>query len=127
MDTNNIISKIRNSIDEQLSSVSEYKIPEFSFKDDTKNLRISIVNGYDKNISSRRKEISNSTNIIDIMYSVNKPYSRRSNGIFYPVIVRNIHNSIRENVKSANDQGQFCFAIKFTNPKSYLERKQIFN
>ncbi len=54
-----------------------------------------------------------------------KLYLGPSNGIFYPVIVRNIHNSIRENVKSANDQGQFCFAIKFTNPKSYLERKQI--
>ena len=65
MDTKEEIIKIRNSIDEQLSSVSEYKIPEFNFKDDTKNLRISIVDGYDKNISYRRKEISDSTNIID--------------------------------------------------------------
>lgn len=47
------------------------------------------------------------------------------NGIFYSVQVRGIHNSIRENVKFASDQGQFCFAIKFTNPKSYLDRNQI--
>lgn len=47
------------------------------------------------------------------------------NGTFYSIQVRSIHNSIRENVKSASDQGQFCFAIKFTNPKSYLERNQI--
>lgn len=46
-------------------------------------------------------------------------------GNFYPVQVRSIHNSIRENVKSANDQSQHCFAIKFTNQKMYLDRKQI--
>ena len=32
---------------------------------------------------------------------------------------------IRENVKLATDQGQFCFAIKFTNPKTFLDRSQI--
>jgi GTPase len=48
-----------------------------------------------------------------------------SNGTLFPVQVRSIHNSISENVKEANDQGQFCFAIKYLNPKSYLERKQI--
>ncbi len=47
------------------------------------------------------------------------------NGIFYPVSVRSIHNSIREIVKEAKDQGQFCFAIKFLNQKNYLERNQI--
>lgn len=47
------------------------------------------------------------------------------NGTFYNVQVRSIHNSIRENVKLATDQGQFCFAIKFTNPKNFLERNQI--
>ena len=47
------------------------------------------------------------------------------NGVFYSVQIRSIHNSIRENVKFASDQGQFCFAIKFTNPKNFLERNQI--
>ena len=54
-----------------------------------------------------------------------KLYLGPMNGAFYQVQVRSIHNSIRENVKYATDQGQFCFAIKFTNPKSYLERNQI--
>tara|TARA_B100001093_G_scaffold517903_1_gene600889 strand:+ start:1403 stop:2743 length:1341 start_codon:yes stop_codon:yes gene_type:complete len=47
------------------------------------------------------------------------------NGLFYPIQVRGIHNTIRENVKLATDQGQFCFAIKFTNPKTFLDRSQI--
>ena len=54
-----------------------------------------------------------------------KLYLGPTNGKFYPLVVRSIHNSISENVQEANDQGQFCFAIKFTNPKSYLERRQI--
>ena len=48
-----------------------------------------------------------------------------ANGTFYPVTVRSIHNSISENVNEANDQGQFCFAVKFLNPKFFLDRKQI--
>ena len=48
-----------------------------------------------------------------------------SNGNLFPVTIRSIHNSVRDNVKSANDQGQFCFAIKFTNPKMQLDRRHI--
>ena len=54
-----------------------------------------------------------------------KLYLGPSNGMVYQIQVRSIHNSIRENVKEANDQGQFCFAVKFTNPKNTLDRKQI--
>ena len=54
-----------------------------------------------------------------------KLYLGPANGMVHQVQIRSIHNSIRENVKEANDQGQFCFAVKFTNPKSYLERRQI--
>jgi GTPase len=54
-----------------------------------------------------------------------KMYLGPSNGNFYPVTIRSIHNSIRENVSNATDQGQFCFAIKFSNPKKTLERNQI--
>ena len=53
-----------------------------------------------------------------------KLYLGPMNGSFYQVQVRSIHNSIRENVKFATDQGQYCFAVKFTNPKIYLERKK---
>ena len=54
-----------------------------------------------------------------------KLYLGPTNGQFYPVQIRSIHNSIRENVKFASDQGQFCFSVKFSNPKSFLERNQI--
>ena len=54
-----------------------------------------------------------------------KMYLGPSNGIFYPVTIRSIHNSIRENVNEATDQGQYCFAIKFINSKQSIERKQI--
>ena len=48
-----------------------------------------------------------------------------ANGMFYPVTVRSIHNSISENVSEANDQGQFCFAVKFVSQKHVLDRRQI--
>ena len=54
-----------------------------------------------------------------------KLYLGPAGGMVHQVQVRTIHNSIRENVKEANDQGQYCFSVKFTNPKSCLERRQI--
>lgn len=47
------------------------------------------------------------------------------NGKFYQVSIRSIHNSIREDVDSVPENVQGCFAIKFTNPKETLTRKQI--
>ena len=47
------------------------------------------------------------------------------NGQFVPIVVRSIHNSVRENVESITSNHQGCFAIKFTNPKQTLHRKQI--
>ena len=48
-----------------------------------------------------------------------------SNGNFYPVQIRSIHNSVRENVPVATNQSQSCFGIKFSNQKLQLDRKQI--
>jgi GTPase len=54
-----------------------------------------------------------------------KLYIGPSNGNFYPVQVRSIHNSVRENVQVATNQSQSCFGIKFSNQKLQLDRKQI--
>lgn len=47
------------------------------------------------------------------------------NGEFYPIIIRSIHNSIREEVESIGNGVQGCFAIKFPNQKQQLTREQI--
>lgn len=47
------------------------------------------------------------------------------NGEFYPIIIRSIHNSIREDVNTIGNGVQGCFAIKFVNPKQTLTRNQI--
>lgn len=47
------------------------------------------------------------------------------NGEFYPIIIRSIHNSIREDVNTIGNGVQGCFSIKFINPKHTLTRSQI--
>jgi GTPase len=47
------------------------------------------------------------------------------NGEFYPVLIRSIHNSIREDVNTIGNGVQGCFAIKFTDAKKTLTRNQI--
>ena len=47
------------------------------------------------------------------------------NGEFYPITIRSIHNSIREDVNTIGNGVQGCFAIKFTNIKQTLIRNQI--
>lgn len=47
------------------------------------------------------------------------------NGEFFPVTIRSIHNSIREEVNTVGNGVQGCFAIKFTNSKQTLMRSQI--
>jgi elongation factor 1-alpha len=47
------------------------------------------------------------------------------NGEFYPITIRSIHNSIREDVNTIGNGVQGCFAIKFTNSKQTLTRNQI--
>ena len=47
------------------------------------------------------------------------------NGEFYPVTIRSIHNSVREDVDTIGNGVQGCFAIKFTNIKQTLQRNQI--
>ncbi len=47
------------------------------------------------------------------------------NGDFYPITIRSIHNSIREDVNTIGNGVQGCFAIKFTNSKQTLTRNQI--
>lgn len=46
-------------------------------------------------------------------------------GKFYPVIVRSIHNSIRESIDKIGPNVQGCFAIKFVNPKDTIHRHEI--
>lgn len=47
------------------------------------------------------------------------------NGEFYPIIIRSIHNSIREDVNTIGNGVQGCFSIKFINAKQILTRSQI--
>jgi GTPase len=47
------------------------------------------------------------------------------NGKFKPIQIKNIHNSIREDVNTINSGVQGCFAIKFVNPKDIIERSKI--
>jgi elongation factor 1-alpha len=54
-----------------------------------------------------------------------KMYIGPKDGNFYPVIIRSIHNSIRENVDTIGPNVQGCFAIKFVNPKDTILRKDI--
>jgi GTPase len=54
-----------------------------------------------------------------------KMYIGPVNGEFFPVTIRSIHNSIREEVNSIGNGVQGCFAIKFTNNKQTLLRSQI--
>lgn len=54
-----------------------------------------------------------------------KMYIGPNNGEFYPISVRSIHNSIREEVDSIGNGLQGCFAIKFLNPKQTLSKGQI--
>jgi GTPase len=54
-----------------------------------------------------------------------KLYIGPKDGKFYPVTVRSIHNSIRENVDTIGPNVQGCFAIKFVNPKETIQRKDI--
>jgi len=54
-----------------------------------------------------------------------KMYLGPVNGEFYPVVIRSIHNCIREDVNTIGNGVQGCFAIKFTNSKQTLTRNQI--
>jgi GTPase len=54
-----------------------------------------------------------------------KLYLGPYNGEFFPVTVRSIHNSIREEVESVGNGVQGCFAIKFINSKQSINRNQI--
>ena len=54
-----------------------------------------------------------------------KMYIGPVNGEFYPVIIRSIHNAIREDVNTIGNGVQGCFAIKFPNIKQSLLRNQI--
>jgi len=54
-----------------------------------------------------------------------KMYIGPVNGEFYPITIRSIHNSIREDVNTIGNGVQGCFAIKFTNSKQILTRNQI--
>jgi GTPase len=47
------------------------------------------------------------------------------NGQFKEVMIRSIHNSIRQNVNEIGGSVQACFAIKFVKQKETIERKQI--
>tara|TARA_B110000037_G_C16996507_1_gene455312 strand:- start:154 stop:990 length:837 start_codon:yes stop_codon:yes gene_type:complete len=47
------------------------------------------------------------------------------NGIFHEVLIRSIHNSIRENVQSIGNDVQGCFAIKSTNSKISIDKNMI--
>ena len=47
------------------------------------------------------------------------------NGEFYPILIRSIHNSIREDVSTIGNGVQGCFSIKFINAKQTLTRNQI--
>ena len=47
------------------------------------------------------------------------------NGIFHEVVIRSIHNSIRENVQSIGNDVQGCFAIKSTNSKISIDKNMI--
>jgi len=46
-------------------------------------------------------------------------------GYFRVIIIRSIHNAIREDVPQLNSGSQGCFAIKFTNPKDVIERQHL--
>ena len=48
-----------------------------------------------------------------------------SNGTFKEVIIRSMHNTIREEITEIHSGLQGCFAIKFTNPKDIIERRQL--
>lgn len=54
-----------------------------------------------------------------------KLYIGPNNGKFYQIVVRSIHNSIREDVNELEPNVHGCFAVKFTNPKETLTRKQL--
>ena len=47
------------------------------------------------------------------------------NGKFHEVVIRSIHNSIRENVQSIGNDVQACFAIKSTNSKISIDKNMI--
>lgn len=46
-------------------------------------------------------------------------------GKFYKIVIRSIHNSIRQNIDIIHNGMNVTIAIKFTNPKEALNRKQI--
>lgn len=46
-------------------------------------------------------------------------------GEFYPIMIRSIHNTIREDVNELTNNHQGCFSIKFLNSKQTLTRNQI--
>ncbi len=54
-----------------------------------------------------------------------KMYLGPFNGKFKEVIIRSIHNSIRQNITEIEEKVQGCFNIKFTNPKEAVARKHL--
>ena len=46
-------------------------------------------------------------------------------GKFYQVVIRSIHNCLSEDVSESSNGGYYSYAIKFTNPKESLSKKQI--
>ena len=54
-----------------------------------------------------------------------KMYIGPINGEFKEVIIRSIHNSIRENVNKIGNGVQACFAIKSTNYKDMIDKNKI--
>ena len=61
----------------------------------------------------------------DIVKVKQKMFLGPFSGDFYPITIRSIHNSIREDVNELTNNHQGCFAVKFLNPKQTLTRNQI--
>ena len=96
--------------------------PRKKFKEDTKKTVVYIDSKF--NVPGIGLVVSGTIKGKNINVK-DKMYIGPNNGEFYPVTIRSIHNSIREDVECIGNGLQGCFAIKFLNPKQTLNRDQI--
>ena len=54
-----------------------------------------------------------------------KMYLGPFSGEFVPIMIRSIHNSIRDDVEELNNNHQGCFSIKFLNQKKYYQENKL--
>ena len=97
--------------------------PRKKWEKDTVNGSIVYIDSK-FNVSGIGTVVSGTTKGNDIKVK-DKMFIGPFNGKFHEVVIRSIHNSIRENVQSIGNDVQACFAIKSTNSKISIDKNMI--